>query len=477
MYGTGSGTPGSASSVTVTTGTPKPRVETHFPAQRDGYDKTNLYWSAVAKLADETVTGYRIDESNSDCSGWSEVTTVTQGTGDTSIPTEYTRTGVTRGEVRCYRVRAESATKQGAWSTPVRGTTLPRAPEKPEPVLTPQPNATSPTHYILSWAPVDGHGWNVQYQIENWESRITVRGDGHYYATIPASGEPERLSGLRVVAYIDASKYVHLLGRNQRRTIGAWSDTLKVADGSSGAPDAFDPFSGLLRNSPARHDGSTTFTFELHFSRDPGGLGYRDVRDDLFEVTGGRITNARRAEPPSNQTWTVSVAPTQTGRVTITLPARDCSASNAVCAGDEPLAEAATVTVDGPAFTGSFSGVPGEHAGSGTFTMEFHLSEAPRGLGWRVVRDHLFEVSGGTIARARRIGAVRNKGWELTVAPSGKGDVTLTSLATASCDDADAVCTSDGRMLEGGATATVAGPLAFSVADASVDEAAGAKGG
>ena len=120
--------------------------------------------------------------------------------------------------------------------------------------------------------------------------------------------------------------------------------------------------------------------------------------------------------------------------------------------------------------TGGFASAPPEHDGSAAFTLEFHLSEAPRGLGWQVVRDHLFDVSEGSLTRVRRIGAVHNQGWALTVTPAGNKPVTLTLQATTSCTDADAVCTSDGRMLTGGTTTSIPGPAALSVADDSVTE-------
>ena len=481
VYGAAPGTPGSAATLTVTTAVPSPRLSTLYPEGTAGDTSVDLFWNAIATLGGEAVTGYRIEESSDGARTWNEVVADTG-----SVQTTYRRTGLTRGATRLYQLRALSATRTGAYSRATWGGTRPVAPGKPTTVLTPVPQKGPAAQalirkghafYILSWAPVKSGGRNVTYEFgysassTGWTEEEGIRADGYRFISI--GGPADQVRAIRVRAVIDDTRTID--GTKMIRIVrGPWSDEAQIADDTTGAPAAFDPFSGVLRNTPLRHDGRSSFTFELHFSRDPGGLGYRDVRDELLDVMGGRITNARRSEPPSNQSWTVTVAPTQTGPVTITLPARDCSEPNAVCAGDEPLAGAATVTVDGPAFTGSFSGVPVEHFGSGTFTMEFHLSEAPRGLGWRVVRDHLFEVSGGTIARARRIGAVRNRGWELTVAPSGKGDVTLTSLATASCDDANAVCTSDGRMLEGGATATVTGPATFSVADASVDEAAGA---
>ena len=131
---------------------------------------------------------------------------------------------------------------------------------------------------------------------------------------------------------------------------------------------------------------------------------------------------------------------------------------------------------DGPvAFTGSFANAPPEHDGASAFTLEFSLSEQPRGLGWRTVKDHLFDVTGGAIERAERIkGRVRNTAWLLTVAPSGNEKVTLTLQATTACASEHDVCTTDERMLAGGATATVPGPAALSVADAEADEEPGA---
>ena len=135
-----------------------------------------------------------------------------------------------------------------------------------------------------------------------------------------------------------------------------------------------------------------------------------------------------------------------------------------------------TVTDPGPAaFTGSFAKAPPEHDGASAFTLEFLLSEQPRGLGWGTVKDHLFDVTGGAIERAQRIeGRVRNTAWLLTVAPSGNEKVTLTLKATAACESEHDVCTTDQRMLEGGPMATIAGPAALSVADATADEEPGA---
>ena len=100
---------------------------------------------------------------------------------------------------------------------------------------------------------------------------------------------------------------------------------------------------------PERHDGAAAFDFELHFSQAPAGLSYKTVRGGLLEVTGATVTGARRLVKGSNQGWQVTIVPNQAGDIVITLPARACSETNAICIDGEPLAQAATATVPGPA--------------------------------------------------------------------------------------------------------------------------------
>ena len=240
-------------------------------------------------------------------------------------------------------------------------------------------------------------------------------------------------------------------------------------------------FSGL----PANHDGTTAFTVELHFSAEPEGLSYRTVAGGLLEVEGAAVTRAVRATPGSNLGWRVTVAPSGDGDIEIGLPARKCGKPNAVCIGGRPLEQAAQATIPGTAsvepppppevpLTASFSGAPAEHTGSGSFELQFRLSEEPAGLSYRTVHNGLFNVTGATIGRAWRLQKGNNAGWGLRIEPSGLGDVTLGVRATTDCAGTPGVCTSDGRMLGGGLQATIAGPPTLSVADAEVDEGSGA---
>ena len=104
-----------------------------------------------------------------------------------------------------------------------------------------------------------------------------------------------------------------------------------------------------VREFPESHDGQTAFTFELHYSEEPG-LSYKTLRDHAFTVTGAGVTGARRLDKPSNLRWEITVTPSSDGRVTIILPVTDdCDVQEAICTEDDrPLSNRTEVTVSGP---------------------------------------------------------------------------------------------------------------------------------
>ena len=265
-------------------------------------------------------------------------------------------------------------------------------------------------------------------------------------------------------------------------TIRGTESNADAALAHDGAATAGAPVSGSgdgptasFSNVPANHDGESAFEIGLAFSAAPDALGYRTVRDTLLEVAGGQVVRAWRTTQGSNAAWRLTVQPAGPGDVTLTLPARACTETNAVCFGGRPLSSAATATVAGAPVTApvtaSFDGAPAEHDGS-AFTVNFRISVEPYGLPYRTVRDSLFDVTGATIAKARRLTQGSNKGWELTVDPSGFGAVTLALVATTDCDGTPGVCDAADRMLAGPLSLTVEGPPTLAVADAEIDEAA-----
>ena len=248
----------------------------------------------------------------------------------------------------------------------------------------------------------------------------------------------------------------------------------KTGSGGLGTRSEGDPFTARFEGLPESHDGSSAFTGELHFSEAPEGLSYTTVAGGLLAVTGATVDKARRLTAGSNLAWEVTLTPSQSGDITITLPPRACSEANAVCAGTRALARAATATVRGVPFTASFSGVPAEHDGATAFDIRFHLSVEPANLSYRTVQNGLFDVTGGSIEKASRLVAGKNNGWAVRILPSGLGDVTVRVNGTTACDTAPGVCTADGRKLPGGLTVSTAGPAVLSVADAEVEEGADA---
>ena len=94
--------------------------------------------------------------------------------------------------------------------------------------------------------------------------------------------------------------------------------------------------------------------------------------------------------------------------------------------------------------------------------------------GYARIRDDAFTLSGGAIASASRITQGSNQGWNVEVNPDGNGAVSITLPETTDCDASGAICTDDSRKLSHPTSATVAGPPAISVSDATVQEAEGA---
>ena len=155
------------------------------------------------------------------------------------------------------------------------------------------------------------------------------------------------------------------------------------------------------------------------------------------------------------------------GDETLTLALSDATGASI---GDGEATGTIGASAGPAALTASFLGVPPEHDGQAPFTVELRFSEEPQRLSYRTVRDSLFAVSGGALAKARRFEPPANLRYELTLAPSGDGAVTLARAALPACGAPGAVCAGDGRSLSGALALSVPGPAALSVADAQVKE-------
>ena len=179
----------------------------------------------------------------------------------------------------------------------------------------------------------------------------------------------------------------------------------------------------------------------------------------------------------------MTVRPESDDDVTITLPAgRECAVAGAICTKGKnrrKLTNTITATVAGPPddapapLTASFEGMPVEHEGESAFTLRIAFSEPLSWMNGRRLREDVVAVSGGRATKAGRVNRRRDL-WELTVEPDSPADVTVTLAAGAACDSPAAVCTKDGRALSNTISATVRGPVGIAVADARVEEGAGA---
>ena len=227
---------------------------------------------------------------------------------------------------------------------------------------------------------------------------------------------------------------------------------------------AVEPLTASFVSMPPAHDGESPFAFELLFSEEVAGLSYVTVRDALLEVTGGRVTGARRLARPSNRRWEVTVEPSSPDSITIALaPGSVCDESGVTC-----NANGVATMVRGPApLTASFEDVPASHDGEQAFTFGLTFSEDVAGLSFKTLRDRAFTVTGGAVRKAQRRQQGSNEGWTITVDPDSHAAVTIRLPA-------GAVETADGRGLARAVSATVAGPVGIAVADARVDEGAGA---
>ena len=113
----------------------------------------------------------------------------------------------------------------------------------------------------------------------------------------------------------------------------------------------------------------------------------------------------------------------------------------------------------GEPFTAAFHDAPESHDGEAAFTFELRLSEEPEeGFSYVTMRDHVFTVTEGSVAKVSRLDPPGNMRWRITVQPDSGRDVTVLLLPTTDCEAQGAICTGDGRMLSSAVSLPVPGP-------------------
>ena len=233
---------------------------------------------------------------------------------------------------------------------------------------------------------------------------------------------------------------------------------------------------------PEHHDGSGRVKVRVAFSEaieeSPENVGEHGV-----QVEGGRVTSVRQVDnqpaggaaghssggqedeqEDGERVWEFEIEPGSDDDLTMRIDAGgSCDEPGAICTADgRSLSEGIATTVEGPdpvPLTAAFEGLPEAHDGEDTFHFRVAFSE-DIGIGFRTMRDESFTVDGGEVTGARRVDR-RHDLWQITVAPDGAGEVTVTLAAGRACAVSGAICTRGGdrRQLTNTATATVAGPV------------------
>ena len=126
----------------------------------------------------------------------------------------------------------------------------------------------------------------------------------------------------------------------------------------------------------------------------------------------------------------------------------------------ETLTSEPTAAVGPPPLTVSVTAAPpSTHDGLADFTFEIEFSDEPEpSFSYTTLRDHAFNVTGGTVTKAGRLDAPSNIGWRITVQPHSTGDVTIVLPVTTDCGALWPICTEDGRKLSNRLEITVPGP-------------------
>ena len=330
----------------------------------------------------------------------------------------------------------------------------------------------------LQWAGVSG-AWRYDLQWRQHEGRY----DSKPYAGGLAAGRATTGGNSWTISELDPDLplVVRVRARSDRG-VGPWRERRygRTADIPGDTP-MFTVADAEVRESGDGSDATMTFTVTL----DPPAPGPQASWVDYETVDGTakrpmdyRPTNGRlqfRAGE-SEHTVKVKIIDDTVDDDGETLLLRLTGAGEAEIADGEAVgtirnAENAEPEAPRP-LTASLRNVPQEHGGTGEFTFRVRFSEDPA-VSYRVLRDEAFEVSGGTVTRARRVNG-RDDLREIHVRVETTGDIGITLMGGKGCDERGGVCTSDGRRLSNSPSATVPGLATLSVADARGDEGPGA---
>ena len=111
---------------------------------------------------------------------------------------------------------------------------------------------------------------------------------------------------------------------------------------------------------------------------------------------------------------------------------------------NESLTSVSTAEVEAP-LTAELRNEPENHNGENEITFRILFSE-PVTVGYQALKEDSFEISNGTITRARRVNG-RDDLRQFTVRPSSNADVVIVLPSDRPCHEEGAICTSHGKRL------------------------------
>ena len=284
---------------------------------------------------------------------------------------------------------------------------------------------------------------------------VTVAGDARTVTEVALSGSAAELTLSSAVASGEPVTVGY--------TVPAGSDAAPLKDTAGNALGSFSGES-VTNETPAAENSVPTGLPEISGTAEVGEVltvsvaGIADADDidaETFAYQWLANDGTEDTEIAGATGKTYTVAPADAGT---TLKARVSFTDGG--GTEEVLTSAATETVPVP-LTAQFRGVPESHDGTSEFSFEVLFSEPVR-VGYAVLKNQSFAVTGGTVEKARRAldenGVRRHDLREIHIKPNTQGDVTVVLAGGRACGTTGAICTADEKVLSGTRTLTVPGP-------------------
>ena len=429
-----------------------PGVPGHLHVFPHGPRALDVYWHAPASNGGSDITGYKVQWKESTDS-WDTAADVSEAT---TTGTTHTITGLTDGVEYSVRVRAVNDVGDGSPSVEASGT--PQDTRSPEKVRSSVDGATLKVLYDEaldedSAPPTDAFDVRVACTCDDttWrddEARRTVGSvsvDGNTVVLILVSAATAE--DVVVVSYTPPSDAGAARTKDLAGNAAAGFSATRISNDTVEAVEA--PPNTSATGYPTI--GGTpqvgqTLTADTSRIADQDGLNdvsysYQWIAEGS-DIDGASGSSYTLTSSEQGQTIQVRVTFTDDADNQETLTS---AATDEVTAAAVPLTVSVTVSA------------PTSHDGSSEFTFDIEFSEE-FGISYKTLRDHAFNVTGGSVEKAQRTGKPSNIPWRITVEPQGAGDVTIELPATTDCGATGAICTGDGRKLSNSLNFTISGP-------------------